>query len=201
MSCYKFDQVKNAVLSKGYKWFEDGEYNLNIVGVRNSSTGTRVTNQFDDCITVSFKTKRHGQQFFCYPATTDPGKHWMANLLNPKGAAILVPGQYSGSHAIGLHQGKYRALRQVKPLPVYRDSNKDMNYDLNKVKIHVGLFGINIHRAAKSGVSQLIDKWSGGCQVIASANNFSEFMGIIDASAGIYGNSFTYTLIESKDII
>ena len=68
MSCYKFDQVKNAVLSKEYKWFEDGEYNLNIVGVRNSSTGTRVTNQFDDCITVSFKTKRHGQQFFCYPA-------------------------------------------------------------------------------------------------------------------------------------
>jgi hypothetical protein len=55
----------------------------------------------------------------------------MANLLNPKGAAILVPGQYCGSHAIGLHQGKYRALRQVKPLPVYRDSNKDMNYDLN----------------------------------------------------------------------
>ena len=32
--------------------------------------------------------------------------------------AILKEGQYRGSHKIGLHQGKYEALRQKKPLKV-----------------------------------------------------------------------------------
>jgi hypothetical protein len=92
----------------------------------------------------------------------------MANLLNPKGTAILVPGQYRGSHAIGLHQGKYKALRQVKPFLYIEIQIKTMNYDLKPETINTGLFGINIHRASKWGVSQLIDKWSAGCQVIAS---------------------------------
>ena len=44
MSCYTRKQIKEAVLSKGYKWFESGNYNLNIVGVRNSDTDNVVTN-------------------------------------------------------------------------------------------------------------------------------------------------------------
>ena len=27
---YTLDQVKNAVISKGYEWFEEGDYNINI---------------------------------------------------------------------------------------------------------------------------------------------------------------------------
>ena len=48
------DIIEKAVKCKGYKWFEKGDYNLNIVGVRNSDTGTEVTNKFDDKITLSF---------------------------------------------------------------------------------------------------------------------------------------------------
>ena len=33
-----------------YKWFEKGDYNLNIVGIRNSNTKGKVTNRFDDKI-------------------------------------------------------------------------------------------------------------------------------------------------------
>ncbi len=201
MSCpYTLELVKQGVISKGHRWFEKGEYNLNIVGIRNSSPGNKVTNKFDDCITVSFKIKKYGWHFYCYEATTDPGQHWMANLLNPRGTAILVPGQYRGSHAIGLHQGKYKALRQVKPMPVYRDSNKDMIYDWKPETIQTGLFGINIHRASKWGASKFIDRWSAGCQVLASKYDFNEFMEIMGRSAKLWGNSFTYTLIESKDL-
>ena len=39
-----------------------------------------------------------------------------------------------------------------------------------------------------------------GCQVIAANNDFRLFMEIMK-KAGIWGNSFSYTLIESKDII
>ena len=45
---YIREQIQAAVESKGYKWFESGDYNVNIVGVRNSDTNGRVTNKFDD---------------------------------------------------------------------------------------------------------------------------------------------------------
>ena len=53
--------IEEGVRSKGYRWFEKGDYNLNIVGVRNSNTGTEVTNKFDDKIT-SIKLKEVAHQ-------------------------------------------------------------------------------------------------------------------------------------------
>ena len=49
------EQIKTTVETKGYKWFENGDYNLNIVGIRNSETLNEVTNKFDDYITLSYK--------------------------------------------------------------------------------------------------------------------------------------------------
>ena len=39
----------------GYKYFEDGDFNVNIVGIRNSTVGNVVTNSFDDHLTISYK--------------------------------------------------------------------------------------------------------------------------------------------------
>ena len=85
---------------------------------------------------------------------------------------------------------------------VYRDNNRDDNYDLDESNTTTGLFGINIHRATarKGGTSTRVDKWSAGCQVIASNDDFHEFMDICQSAREIHGNSFSYTLIESKDI-
>ena len=199
MNCHTLEGVKGAVLSKGYKWFENGDYNLNLVGIRNSETENLVTNKFDDCVTVSYKVDGEWN-FHCFKATTDPGTHWVENILNKDGVAILVPGQYRGSHTIGLHQGKYKALRQKKPLKVYRDKNKDGVYDLLEENIHEGIYGINIHRATAHGESKQVDKWSAGCQVLAKTADFNKLMELAQKSADMYGNSFTYTLIESKDI-
>jgi hypothetical protein len=193
-------QVEKAVKSKGYKWFENGDYNLNIVGIRNSSTNNEITNKFDDLLTVSYKID--GVWYFHqWEATTDPGLHWAENLLNKDGVAILVPGQYSGSHKIDIHQGKYSALKQQKPLKVYRDNNKDGKYDMLEENIKEGIYGINIHRASATGTSTQIDKWSAGCQVIANNQNFDKLMELANKSKDKWGNSFTYTLIESKDIV
>ncbi|BCU97820.1 MAG: hypothetical protein CM15mV19_0560 [uncultured marine virus] len=152
MSCYSREQIEEALAVKGYKYFAgDGDYDVNIVGVRNSETKNRVTNAFDDCITVSYKVDGEWQ-FHCYKCTTDPGTHWVGNLLNEKGVAILKPGQYRGAYKIRKHQGKYDALCQRAPVKVYRDKNKDNVYDLNDDNVHEGIFGINIHRAtAKKG--------------------------------------------------
>ena len=49
---YSLDQIKSAVIAKGYKWFETGNFNLNLIGIRNS---TGVTNTFDDTFFLQFQ--------------------------------------------------------------------------------------------------------------------------------------------------
>ena len=193
---YTKEQIEAAIKAKGYAWFEGAkDYDVNIVGVRNSTTGQKVTNAFDDQITLSYKVGAEWK-FHSWPATTDPGKKGVMEYHNANGVARLVEGQYRGSHGIGLHQGKYEALKQAKNVKVYRDANKDLNYD--ETKIQEGVFGINIHKAGAD--STYVENWSEGCQVFKKAADFEEFMTIVRKARDIHGNSFTYTLIESTDI-
>jgi hypothetical protein len=199
---YTREEIKDTVEALGYKYFTGEEYDINIIGVRNSETKDKVTNRFDDKLTVSYKTDGKWQ-YHEFDCTTDPGTHWVENILNDKGVAILKPGQYRRSHMLRLHAGKYLALGQKENVTVYRDNNRDANYDLDESKTDTGLFGINIHRASKyeGRKSIQVDKWSAGCQVIASNDDWHEFLDICQAAREIHGNSFSYTLIESKDII
>jgi hypothetical protein len=196
---YTREQIEKAVKGKGYAWFEGTkDYDLNIVGVRNSATGNKVTNVFDDKITVSYKLNGEWQ-FHVWNATTDPGKKGVMEYHNAGGVARLVEGQYRGSHSIGLHQGKYKALKQAKPVKVYRDPNRDMTYD--ETKIAEGIFGINIHRSSATGTSTYVENWSEGCQVFSTVTDFDKFMALCEKASAIHGNSFTYTLIESVDLV
>jgi hypothetical protein len=184
----KFDQVKieKTLKNKGYAYFENGEYNINICGIRNSETLKRVTNQFDDWMTLSFK-ENGVWKYYEWPCTVDNGD----------GSARLVEGQYRGSFTIGLHQGKYTALKQCKPLKVYRDWNlKDGTYD--ESKIYDDVAGLNIHKAGVD--SQQVNNWSEGCQVFKKSADFDAFMKIVIKSSTLHGKIFTYTLINSNDI-
>jgi len=194
---YSKEKIEKALASKNYKWFDGGDYDVNIVGVRNSDTGKFVTNAFDDVITCSFQI---GDEWIYkeWPMTADSGKAAVLKYTNSSGVARLVEGQYRGSHMIGLHRGKYTALRQKKPMKVYRDKNKDLIYDEDVIQ--QGIFGINIHRSNAKTESTLVDNWSHGCQVFKKADDFEDFMAICEAAAKIWGNSFTYTLINSNDI-
>ena len=55
---YTRDQIEETMKQKDYKYFLNGNFNLNIIGIRNSSTGSKVTNRFDDKITLSYKDNR-----------------------------------------------------------------------------------------------------------------------------------------------
>ena len=194
---YTREQIELAVKSKGYVWFTGArDYDVNIVGVRNSATGQTVTNVFDDVITLSYKVG--GQwQYKEWANTTEPGKKGVTQYHNANGVARLVPNQYRGVYAISKHQGKYEALCQrLGNVTVWRDKNKDMTFD--EVETDTGMFGINIHKAGT--VSNFVENWSEGCQVFKRVVDFNEFMAICRKSKDIYSNSFTYTLIESTDI-
>ena len=200
---YNIEKIKRAMAHKNYKFFESGSYNVNIIGIRNSATANKVTNKFDDKITLSYKDEDDNWQYHEFDCTTDPGTHYMDSpILKNTGCAILKPGQYRSSHKIRKHQGRYEALGQQNPVTVYRDNNRDDVYNKNTENTDTGLFGINIHRATKYAgkKSTQVDKWSAGCQVIAANDDWTKFMKICRKARDIWSNNFTYTLLESDDI-
>lgn len=181
---------------KGYTFFTKGPYNLNIIGVRHK--GSKITNRFDDCIVLVYNTDKENNVKRVFQCTTLPGKKAMDHPMHVEGTAILKEGQYRGAYQIAYHKGKYRALCQRKPLPVYRDGNKNDIYDLIPTCIDKGLFGINIHKSGDN--TTLVNGHSYGCQVFAKALDFNMFMRLVEKSAKLYGNSFTYTLINEEDL-
>ena len=192
---YNFE---NLFKNKGYAYFTNGAYNLNIIGVR--ASGAVITNSFDDILLIIYKTPTGTWNRQLYQITTDPGQFYMNKPCNSKGTAILVPGQYRGTYKIGLHRGKYKALCQNKSVKVYRDNNKDSVYDYDPNSLDEGMFGINIHKAGT--LSKRVDTWSAGCQVFASETEFRAFMNYCNKQIKYgHGDTFTYTLLKEEDLI
>lgn len=182
---------------ENYAFFTSGDYNVNIIGVRNLINGTAHSNDFNDAIILLYKV--NGQWVKkVWEITTDPGQKSLNSPSNSNGTAILVPYQYRGVYKLDLHNGQYKALCQrLGKVAVYRDNNKDKRLDFDPRTITSGEFGINIHRGNANGTTQLVDGWSAGCQVFKNASDFNEFIDILDKASAKYGNKFTYTLITS----
>ena len=188
--------ITNVLRLKTYEIYNK-PYQLNIIGIRSVDT---VPNRFDDEIHIFFKNNSNQWVHYIFPATTDPGTYWLKNPLNPQGTAILSQGQYQNSYQIGLHRGKYYALVQSKPVTVLRDYDRNAILDFNNGKPETGMFGINIHHASVNGTTKTVDNYSAGCQVFANINEFNLFMQLCERHKQVYGNSFTYTLIDKRTI-
>ena len=188
------DDVINIAKFNGYKTFH-GLYDLNIIGIR---TADDDSNTFNDWLTVSHQRNDGTLAFYAFQATTDPGTYWREHPQNVKGTAKVCHGQYRGLWELGKHRGKYEALTQVGGIDVTR--YKKGNTDAENHKIHHGVFGINLHHASSSGSSQLVDKWSAGCQVLADIDDFNFLMTLCkrQISSGV-GSKFSYTLMSDAD--
>jgi hypothetical protein len=187
-------KVKSILRSQGYV-LHTRPYELNIVGVR---TRNAKANRFDDEIHVFYKSKPGKWEYHIFKATTDPGTYWLENPMQPQGTAILAQGQYVNAYHIGMHLGKYKALVQVGAVKIMRDYDRNAKLDFLNGKKDTGFFGINIHRAMAQGTTKRIDKFSAGCQVFQNAVDFSHFMGMCEKHSQLYGNRFTYTLIDFR---
>lgn len=189
--------ILNLFSQKSYEIYQR-PYELTIIGIRSEST---VPNRFDDEIHVLFKNNSKQWIHYIFPATTDPGTFWLKNPLSPQGTAILKEGQYKGAYQIGLHRGKYYALVQAKPVTVLRDYDRNAILDFKNGKEETGIFGINIHHASENGTTKTIDQYSAGCQVFQNINDFNLFMKLCEVHKNLYGNSFTYTLIDKRAVV
>lgn len=168
---------------------------LNIVGVRTDNVNS---NKFDDEIYVFWKQSNGDWDGEYYPATTDPGTYWLKNPMNVDGTAILKEGQYVNTYKLGKHKGQYDALVQQKPVTTIRDYDRNAVLDFNNGNETTGIYGINIHRSSPTGTSQTVDKWSAGCQVFQNASDFKEFIKLAEKHRNLYGNNFTYTLVDER---
>jgi len=168
-------------------------YQLNIWGFRSAQS---MANRFDDEIHVFYKKNLVQWEYHVFKATTDPGTYWLNNPMQPQGTAILAKGQYKDCYQLGLHRGQYIALVERKPVTVIRDYNRNAKLDFFNGRKSTGTFGINIHRAMANGITRIVDKFSAGCQVFANASDFFQFIQLCERHKQLYGNKFTYTLVD-----
>ena len=191
-------RIKTIAQEKGHVIYTE-PYRLNIWGFR---ANTEKPNVFDDelhVFTNISQTKIAKWAYLVFKITTDPGTYWLQNPLNPKGTAILKAGQYLDAYSIDKHRNKYYALCQrLAKVTVIRDYDRDAILDFNNGKEQTGMFGINIHRARKTGSTYSVDRHSAGCQVFKNAQDFDFFMKLCEVHRKLYGNKFTYTLVDKR---
>jgi len=172
---------------------------LNIIGVRNSAATSQ--DKFDDLLAYFFYDKNGKLVGRVVSGTTDPSTVFLKSPINLKGAAILKSGQYKDAYQLGLHRNKYEALVQRKPVTVIRDDDRNalINY---LAPTQTGLYGINIHKSTKGKNNEdIIGLDSAGCQVFRNIRDFEDMMQLARISKNKYGNSFTYTLLDDRDLI
>ena len=191
--CPNVRQIIDVMYAKNYRVFKNVRgYDLNIIGIRSNDT---TSNSFNDWLSIFYNYDNRFVQFN-FPCTTDPGTFYRNNPLNDKGTAVIVPNQFRSLWKTGKHRN-YEALVQKNEIKVYRDNNKDDKLDFENIES--GFFGINLHRAHKEFILNDVNKFSAGCQVVQDPLHFDFIMLLCSKAKELYGDGFTYTLLEEND--
>ena len=190
----RYDFYKRCVGAAGGEWDGD-ELAVNIVGVRGWLDGAKVENradEYNDTIAVSWLesgSKRCAE----FVGTVDPGDKYTKSPFKIEGCAHLVDGQYLYQH--GTHKS-HEALVQAEPVTVWRDKDKDHEYDEDDEISESGWFGINIHAG---GNSKSVGGWSAGCQVIKGGWNGDPWTRFIALCQNHPKSTMRYTLLDGSD--
>lgn len=205
-----YQQIKLAVLSLGFKWFEK-PFSLNMVQER---TNFDATNKFTDLLHVCYKDEHGGEHVLTIPWTTKPGLK--GSLLEPittkddhgknvTGTAVIIsPQQVLAGwefRDVVDEFSNYPYFRQRGLADYWRDGDKDLVID----KVNEDddeLFGTHWHRMSQTGTygSGNVNNWSLGCQG-APEPEFKKILPIVRQAVKLYGPMFTGTIIESQHII
>ena len=156
-----------------------------IVGFRSNEDAP---NKFDDKFYMF-----EGEKFIdVAPGTTNPGTPVLQGgflKYNKVGAAVVKADTwYYDVWAYGLHMGKMPALRQVGPITVFRDGDKDGKSEELGAPI-TGLYGINFHAATYNnffrGIQENIGEWSAGCQVVNDKQKHLKWIEMLKAQSRV----------------
>lgn len=135
-------------------------------------------------------------------ATTEPGLSatFSAQAKNRGGVARIAFGQFT-SWQMGFHRGdpKHPALRQCKPIPVYRDINRDGKRTGDPVS---NGSGINQHGTNGKTVSDRVGNWSEGCLVGFVWDEHMKFIDLLRTDPRFIADPkfvFTSAVIDGDD--
>ena len=134
-----------------------------------------------------------------WEATTEPGSYWIQNPFSPKGTARIAFDQFK-AWRVGQDKNQYPALRQVKPVTVHRDFNRDGSRIGDKTE--TGIFGIP-QGHANNAPRHDIGRWSAGSMRGRTKAGHEEFMKIIMSDRRYKLNSkylFETTIIPGDDL-
>lgn len=206
-----FDLIEQAFIKNKYNLYLEKPYDLNLFGIRSNNSKS---DSFDDYIGCIYVDDKFNKQIVVFPATTDPGKHWLLNPMNVKGTIIMVPGQYKNAYKIGWHNIEkpveaYPAFQQIGLMNYVRDNDKSEYLDFNlyrdltvRIKnIFTSLAATNIHRASKWKKLLNIGMYSAGCQVLQNDADLQVLLDLGNKQIESTGyKKFTYTLFEEFEL-
>jgi hypothetical protein len=148
--------------AEGFTGWRKGVYD---VWVRSAAD---VMDAFDDKV-YTFTCEKDGERpvfnMVC-TGTSNAGSYGLKNFqkYSSEGCAVLKSDQIVyNSHLYGFHK-KYRAYRQAKGFPYFRDNDRDDKAE-ELGQVHNDVIYANCHRAAEKGVSTRIYNWSVACLV------------------------------------
>lgn len=178
----------------GHRWFTAGDFNLNVWGIRHPSD---VADGWDDVLVACWR-EGGAWRWEAWQITTDPGKASLERPMRASGCAIMVPGQYKGSHRLGTHKGR-PALQQVAPCGFWRDNDRDVELD-RKGPVETAVIAANIHDAPGER-DDLVGSWSAGCQVFRHVEDLQALLALVrkQQAAGL-GDKISYTLVDAGDV-
>ena len=194
------EKIHQVMKSSGMVVFTQ-PYSVTLGGIRSADN---VSNKFNDVIFASYFDKDGKLHSVIFIGTVDPGLSSRLNPSNSKGVAIIQHGvQHRGVYEYQDpktdksqrgHKGK-EAFRQVKPMKLWRDSNKDS-------KLYFGLYeelSLSYTNGHDKGVvGNDVNGWSEGCwgSVEKNMDKLYEYARIQMAHG--LGNTLSFALLHEK---
>lgn len=173
----------------------DKPFDVTLGGIR---TKDNSSNAFNDWIFASLFTKE-GIMSTVFEGTTDAGRYYRENPINPSGTAIIEHGvQHRGCYtymATGGHKGQ-EAFRQTGGMSYWRDNDKDAILEFDGTKYEDKIFNTNGHDMGESGED--VNKWSAGCWGAVKRNmDILYMMAQLQMKNGL-GDKFSYAMLHEE---
>ena len=146
--------IKRLCKEKGYAFYSNNPYWF------------RMSDDFTDKFTDYLVIVKGGKVVSISNATTKAGKYWVYNPVTVggiTGTGVRVAGQTKNSHRYERRKNKWKGrgfFKQISPLKIYRDGNKDLKVDKEIITKAPSWFGFFLHAM---GSGRRIWNWSAGC--------------------------------------
>jgi hypothetical protein len=178
-------------------------YNAYVIGLEGCNSDFSVSNDaldgWNDAVGVlcidSNGTVKLSQLF---QGTTEPGRYYVQNRLNPEGAAVaLIDYLHKDIWVRGAHKDQQNCLIQEgAKISVIRDGNGNGRRDASE-PIRTGFFGINMHHTKGNYDIKSIGRWSAGCTVIPNVQQHQYIMSIVNRAEN---KKISYILLDRSKI-